>query len=204
MGTDKPQQTGSAISPSQPGEDPQPPSSHQSMGTGHQSALQQTPFANNAAQHNKADVCLHEGADTVFCQSPDRVLSPENYIAAPDGVQGVVRSSTVPLAALVQPKDSVASEAAQVCDPSGAASADSSTKAAVSPGSCDELAQNHVQPAAAVAVAAAACQDGVPAMSNSASVAGDAASQQVKLSLEWLRTATPEVATAFLMSVEGM
>ncbi len=83
-----------------------------------------------------------------------------------------------------------------------------------------ELTQQHSDAAAAAAAVAAApaadataagaavegstvCWAAADGAAVSAATAGDA-SQQVELSLEWLRNATPQVASAFLMSVEGM
>lgn len=77
-----------------------------------------------------------------------------------------------------------------------------------------ELNQEHSDAAAAVPAAAATaagaavegstvCRAAADGAAVNAATAGDA-SQQVELSLEWLRNATPQVASAFLMSVEGM
>ena len=80
-----------------------------------------------------------------------------------------------------------------------------------------ELTQRHSAAAAAAAAAPAAdapsagaavegstmCQAAADEAAVNTATAGDA-SQQVELSLEWLRNATPQVASAFLMSVEGM
>lgn len=80
-----------------------------------------------------------------------------------------------------------------------------------------ELTQERSDAAAAATAASAAAATAAGAAVESSTVsraaadeaavnaatAGDA-SQQVELSLEWLRNATPQVASAFLMSVEGM
>ncbi len=70
-----------------------------------------------------------------------------------------------------------------------------------------ELTQEHSDAAATAAGAAVegstTCLAAADGAAVNAARAGKA-SQQVELSLEWLRNATPQVASAFLMSVEGM
>ena len=164
----------------------QPPIDEQPMGMNHQPASQAAPFPCHAHLQDKAHLHTEpiDSIDIMTGASPT-VESLQNTCS---------RSSTDPDACCLYP--------ASLTPEHGVSQACHMHTPAV------ELTQKHSAAAAAAAAAGAAvggstmCHTGADGAAFNAATAGNA-SQQVELSLEWLRNATPQVASAFLMSVEG-
>ncbi len=168
------------------------------MGVTHQPASQAAPFPCHAHLQDKAHLCTDplDSIDIMTGASP-KVESLQNTCGRVHGEPdacGLCPASSTPVHGVSQACHMHTSAVELTQQHSDAAAAAAAVAAAPA---ADATAAGAAVEGSTVCWAAA---DGAAV---SAATAGDA-SQQVELSLEWLRNATPQVASAFLMSVEGM
>ena len=190
----QPHQVVTANSPPQ-SETAQPPVDDQPMGLTHQPASQAAPCPCHAHLQDRAHLCTDpldlDSIDIMTGASPtvESLQSPcDRGHGEPDAC-GLCPASLTPVHGVSQacPMHTSAVEVTQEHSDAAAAAAPAAVATA----------------AGAAVEGSTVCRAAADEAAVNAATAGDA-SQQVELSLEWLRSATPQVASAFLMSVEGM
>ena len=163
------------------------------MGLSHQPASQAAPFSCHAHLQDKAHLCIDplDSTDIMTGASPtveSLQITCSRAHTDPDAC-GLFPVSSTPVHGDSQACHMHASAAElkqQLSDAAAAAAPAADANAA-----------------GAAVEGSTVCQAAADGAAVNAATAGDA-SHQVELSLEWLRNATPQVASAFLMSVEGM
>ncbi len=191
MASVQPHQVVAANSPPQL-ETAQPPVDDQSMGENLQPASQAPPFSCEAHLQDKAQCTDPPDSIDIMTGASPTVESLQNTCSrahtGPDAC-GLCPASLTPVPGI--------SQACHMHTPAGESTQEHSDTAAAAASAAALTAAGAAVEGSTVCLAAA---DGA---AGNAATAGNA-SQQVELSLEWLRNATPQVASAFLMSVEGM